>query len=176
MESPEGRTRPPGRRLPHPRVEGSRPRQILKEIKEKTFLAKYWDGNRIFGNTFLEEGQESLIKSGVVQFGLGLSVCDYHRSKNDHQQGRRRGGQGPRHVATGLPHRAAWHLLHAVLCQPHRCGEVRVYARRHQPDASASPPVPIRTPPPTCGLRSKCGTAGTSSTRIPSASVPTSPC
>jgi CRISPR-associated protein Csd2 len=48
--------------------------QILKEIKEKTFLAKYWDG-RIFGNTFLEEGQESLIKSGVVQFGLGLSVA-----------------------------------------------------------------------------------------------------
>jgi len=37
------------------------------------FINKYWDG-RIFGNTFLEEGKSSSIKTGVVQFGLGVSI------------------------------------------------------------------------------------------------------
>src|SRR5581483_7013969 len=39
------------------------------------FINKYWDG-RIFGNTFLEEDMDKgTIKTGVVQFGLGLSVA-----------------------------------------------------------------------------------------------------
>jgi Cas7 group CRISPR-associated protein Csh2 len=51
-----------------------------KRIKEElqdgngAFRAKYWDG-RVFGNTFLEEGAPDSVKSGVVQFGLGLSVA-----------------------------------------------------------------------------------------------------
>ncbi len=53
---------------------GRERKQILQEIKEDRFLAKYWDG-RLFGNTFLEEGQPNAIRSGVVQFGLGLSIA-----------------------------------------------------------------------------------------------------
>ena len=40
------------------------------------FLSKYWDA-RVFGTTFLEEKTEqvvSFIKTGVVQFGLGVSI------------------------------------------------------------------------------------------------------
>jgi Cas7 group CRISPR-associated protein Csh2 len=50
---------------------------IEKEISEdnsRLFIRKYWDG-RIFGNTFLEEGASTSIKTGVVQFGLGVSVA-----------------------------------------------------------------------------------------------------
>lgn len=70
-----------------------RDRKLLtKELKEedgKVFKEKYWDG-RIFGNTFLEKGenekdgtskkekqdeqQKKTIKTGVAQFGLGISV------------------------------------------------------------------------------------------------------
>lgn len=79
-----------------------RDRNLLsKELKEdggKVFKEKYWDG-RIFGNTFLEKeeneededgstkgkkgskkeqkenSQKKTIKTGVVQFGLGVSVA-----------------------------------------------------------------------------------------------------
>lgn len=38
------------------------------------FVKKYWDA-RLFGNTFLEEGgDKGFIKTGIVQFGMGLSV------------------------------------------------------------------------------------------------------
>ncbi|MDQ2950181.1 MAG: type I CRISPR-associated protein Cas7 [Acidobacteriota bacterium] len=47
---------------------------IEKEIADKTFQGKYWDG-RVFGNTFLEEGSSSALRTGVVQFGLGVSVA-----------------------------------------------------------------------------------------------------
>ncbi len=38
------------------------------------FQQKYWDG-RVFGNTFLEEKGPDTIRTGVVQFGVGLSVA-----------------------------------------------------------------------------------------------------
>lgn len=44
--------------------------QALFEEFKKT----YWDA-RVFGNTFLEEGQGNTIRSGVMHFGLGLSVA-----------------------------------------------------------------------------------------------------
>ena len=47
---------------------------IEKEQKDGTFRGKYWDG-RIFGNTFLEEGASSFIRTGAVQFALGLSIA-----------------------------------------------------------------------------------------------------
>ncbi len=54
--------------------------EIEKEIVDDKFTGKYWDG-RLFGNTFLEsskkegqEGRQSSIKTGVVQFGLGVSI------------------------------------------------------------------------------------------------------
>ncbi|MDD3948058.1 MAG: type I CRISPR-associated protein Cas7 [Anaerolineaceae bacterium] len=38
------------------------------------FVNKYWDA-RVFGNTFLEEkANKGFIKSGVVQFGVGVSI------------------------------------------------------------------------------------------------------
>lgn len=47
--------------------------KMLKEDEEK-FKKEYWDA-RVFGNTFLEEGSSTSIKTGVVQFGLGVSVA-----------------------------------------------------------------------------------------------------
>jgi len=59
-----------------------------KPIEEKEFVKRFWDA-RVFGNTFLEEAEkteakkkaeEALalkknVKTGVVHFGLGLSVA-----------------------------------------------------------------------------------------------------
>lgn len=50
---------------------------ILKEIRglsEEDFIRKYWDG-RVFGNTELEKGRDIPVKTGVVQFGLGVSIA-----------------------------------------------------------------------------------------------------
>lgn len=47
---------------------------IEKELKDGSFRGKYWDG-RVFGNTFLEEGGPDTVKSGAVQFALGLSIA-----------------------------------------------------------------------------------------------------
>jgi len=69
---------------------------IKKELDNGTFRDKYWDG-RVFGNTFLEEGGGDTIKTGAVQFGLGLSVApiDISRhtntSKSGVQEGKDRG-------------------------------------------------------------------------------------
>jgi CRISPR-associated protein Csd2 len=54
-----------------------RVRDDIKNQLDKDFGAfkkKYWDA-RLFGNTFLEEGSSTTIKTGVVQFGMGLSVA-----------------------------------------------------------------------------------------------------
>jgi Cas7 group CRISPR-associated protein Csh2 len=51
----------------------------IKEYKEdeylnSDFVKNYWDA-RLFGNTFLEDGgAKGYIKTGIVQFGMGLSV------------------------------------------------------------------------------------------------------
>jgi Cas7 group CRISPR-associated protein Csh2 len=68
-----------------------RNRDEIKKLLGKDFEAfkkKYWDG-RVFGNTFLEEGSSTTIKTGVVQFGLGLSICpiDIGRSTNTNKAG-----------------------------------------------------------------------------------------
>jgi len=52
----------------------------IKKYEEEKFLQsdfvkKYWDA-RLFGNTFLEDGgHKGCIKTGVAQFGMGLSVA-----------------------------------------------------------------------------------------------------
>ncbi|MGK9478014.1 type I CRISPR-associated protein Cas7 [Melioribacter sp. OK-6-Me] len=46
--------------------------RMIKEDEDK-FKKEYWDA-RVFGNTFLEEGSSTSIKTGVVQFGLGVSI------------------------------------------------------------------------------------------------------
>ncbi|HBY62167.1 MAG TPA: CRISPR-associated protein [Solibacterales bacterium] len=51
-----------------------RDRKLIEaEAKDGTFQAKYWDA-RIFGNTFLEKEGGSAIKTGTVQFGVGVSL------------------------------------------------------------------------------------------------------
>lgn len=60
------------------------------------FKKRYWDA-RVFGNTFLEEGSSTTIKTGVVQFGMGLSVVPViierqtNTSKAGVQEGKDRG-------------------------------------------------------------------------------------
>jgi Cas7 group CRISPR-associated protein Csh2 len=49
-------------------------KKILAEVADGSFTRRYWDA-RLFGNTFLEEQAESPIRTGVVQFGMGLSVA-----------------------------------------------------------------------------------------------------
>ena len=69
---------------------------IGKELNDGVFSDKYWDG-RVFGNTFLEEGAADTIKTGVVQFGLGLSVAPITISRHTNtnkagvQEGKDRG-------------------------------------------------------------------------------------
>ncbi len=46
---------------------------VAKEAKEGSFGLHYWDA-RIFGNTFLEKELSGHIRTGVVQFGLGVSI------------------------------------------------------------------------------------------------------
>lgn len=47
---------------------------IESELKDGKFIRKYWDA-RLFGNTFLEEGSSTSIKTGAVQFGMGVSIA-----------------------------------------------------------------------------------------------------
>ena len=76
-------------------------KQIEAELKNGSFRDKYWDG-RVFGNTFLEEkaaekGIADTIKTGVAQFGLGLSVAPIEISRHTNtnkagvQEGKDRG-------------------------------------------------------------------------------------
>lgn len=63
-------------------------KQIEAELKDGTFVGKYWDA-RVFGNTFLEEGASTSIKTGVAQFGMGVSVCpvEVERMTNTNKAG-----------------------------------------------------------------------------------------
>ena len=46
----------------------------IRNLNENQFTEAFWDG-RIFGNTELEKGRKIPVKTGVVQFGLGISVA-----------------------------------------------------------------------------------------------------
>ena len=88
-------------------------KQIENELRENKFTEKYWDG-RLFGNTFLEEGGPDTVKSGVVQFGLGVSVApiEIERLTNTNKAGVEAGkdrGMAP------LGYRI---VRHAVYCMP----------------------------------------------------------
>jgi Cas7 group CRISPR-associated protein Csh2 len=88
-------------------------KKIEAEIKDGSFAGRYWDG-RIFGNTFLEEGSSTSIKTGVVQFGMGISVAPVEiqrhtlTNKSGVQEGKDR-GMAP------LAYRV---VQHAVYCMP----------------------------------------------------------
>jgi len=77
------------------------------------FKDKYWDG-RIFGNTFLEEGAADTIRTGVVQFALGLSVApiDISRHTNTNKSGVQEG------LDRGMAPMGYRFVPHGVYCMP----------------------------------------------------------
>ena len=89
--------------------------EINKELEGdgKPFRDKYWDG-RVFGNTFLEEGGSDKIRTGVVQFGLGLSVApiDISRHTNTSKSGVQEGKD------RGMAPMGYRFVPHGVYCMP----------------------------------------------------------
>lgn len=90
-------------------------KQIESELKDegKAFKEKYWDG-RVFGNTFLESGSSTTIKTGVVQFGLGVSVApvDIERHTNTNMSGVQEGKD------RGMAPMGYRFVPHGVYCMP----------------------------------------------------------
>jgi len=90
-------------------------KQIEAELKDdaKAFKEKYWDG-RIFGNTFLESGGSTTIKTGVVQFGLGVSIApvDIERHTNTNMSGVQEGKD------RGMAPMGYRFVPHGVYCMP----------------------------------------------------------
>ncbi len=88
-------------------------KKIESEIKDGSFVGHYWDA-RLFGNTFLEEGSSTSISTGVVQFGMGISVAPVEiqrhtlTNKSGVQEGKDR-GMAP------LGYRV---VQHGVYCMP----------------------------------------------------------
>lgn len=81
---------------------------------ESTFVQKYWDA-RIFGNTFLEDGgNKGFIKTGVVQFGMGLSIAPVSilRHTNTNKAGVQEG------KTAGMAPLAYRVVEHGVYCMP----------------------------------------------------------
>lgn len=95
--------------------------QILSEMgndpskfMESEFVRKYWDA-RVFGNTFLEGGNDKgFIKTGVVQFGMGLSVAPIEiiRQTNTSKSGVQNGKD------SGMAPLAYRVVEHGVYCMP----------------------------------------------------------
>ncbi len=86
---------------------------IERELKDGTFTAKYWDG-RVFGNTFLEQGGSDTVKTGAVQFALGISLAPItiERMTNTNKAGVQ--GEKDRGMAP-LGYRI---VQHGVYCMP----------------------------------------------------------
>lgn len=86
----------------------------ISHFMESKFVRKYWDA-RVFGNTFLEDGgNKGFIKTGVVQFGMGVSIApiDILRQTNTNKAGVQEGknaGMAP------LSYRV---VTHGVYCMP----------------------------------------------------------
>lgn len=81
---------------------------------ESKFVHKYWDG-RVFGNTFLESGgDKGFIKTGVVQFGMGVSVAPVTilRQTNTNKAGVQEGKNA------GMAPLAYRIVEHGVYCMP----------------------------------------------------------
>ena len=81
---------------------------------ESEFVRKYWDA-RVFGNTFLENnGDKGFIKTGVVQFGMGISIApvDILRQTNTNKAGVQEGKNA------GMAPLAYRIVEHGVYCMP----------------------------------------------------------
>lgn len=104
-----------------------RNRKVIEgELKNGAFTNKYWDG-RVFGNTFLEEEMDKgTIKTGVVQFGLGLSVApiDIERHTNTNKAGVQEGkkqGMAPMGYRF-VPHGVYWMPFFVNPSMAHKSG------------------------------------------------------
>jgi Cas7 group CRISPR-associated protein Csh2 len=88
-------------------------KEELKDDNGSKFTSKYWDG-RVFGNTFLEEGSSTSIKTGVVQFGLGVSVApvEIERSTNTSKAGVQEGKD------RGMAPMGYRIVRHGIYCMP----------------------------------------------------------
>ena len=89
---------------------GKDPSQFL----DSEFVRKYWDA-RVFGNTFLEDGgDKGFIKTGVVQFGMGVSLApiDIIRQTNTNKAGVQEGKNA------GMAPLAYRIVEHGVYCMP----------------------------------------------------------
>jgi CRISPR-associated protein Csd2 len=81
---------------------------------DSKFVHKYWDA-RVFGNTFLEEdANKGYIKTGVVQFGVGISVSPVEivRHTNTNKAGVQEG------KSAGMAPLAFRIVEHGVYCMP----------------------------------------------------------
>ncbi len=101
-------------------------KQIEGELKNGAFINKYWDG-RVFGNTFLEEAMDKgTIKTGVVQFGLGLSLApiEIERHTNTNKAGVQEGkkqGMAPMGYRF-VPHGVYWMPFFVNPSMAHKSG------------------------------------------------------
>lgn len=85
-----------------------------KKFLESEFVRKYWDA-RVFGNTFLEkDGNKGYIKTGVVQFGVGVSISPVNiiRHTNTSKAGVQEGKNA------GMAPLAFRVVEHGVYCMP----------------------------------------------------------
>lgn len=85
-----------------------------KKFLNSTFVKKYWDA-RVFGNTFLEEkADKGFIKTGVVQFGVGVSISPISiiRHTNTNKPGVQEGKNA------GMAPLAFRIVEHGVYCMP----------------------------------------------------------
>ena len=89
--------------------------KIKEELKDeaKVFKNKYWDA-RVFGNTFLEENASTSIKTGVVQFGMGLSVAPVIIER--HTNTNKAGVEGDKD--RGMAPMAYRIVQHGIYCMP----------------------------------------------------------
>jgi CRISPR-associated protein Csd2 len=104
-------------------VKGSEVTNLIKEGEAQhefvAFQKRYWDG-RVFGNTFLpEESKGHHIRSGVAQFGLGVSVSPIivHRltkTKMAPPGGQSEEGDGPTRGMAPLAHRVVEHGVYTM--------------------------------------------------------------
>jgi len=91
---------------------GRERKKIEAEVKDGTFTRRYWDG-RLFGNTFLEQGSSTSLRTGVVQIGMGISIAPIEvqrltlTNKSGVQEGKDR-GMAP------LGYRVVQHAVYAM--------------------------------------------------------------
>lgn len=84
------------------------------DFLKSMFVRKYWDA-RVFGNTFLQEGgNKGFIKTGVVQFGVGVSISPVSivRHTNTNKAGVQEGKNA------GMAPLAFRIVEHGVYCMP----------------------------------------------------------